>query len=128
MVWNLTDFSRIKILRKVYNGQWLHLRHVLAVAAHPAMALVGKNAIPVVVSIGGVRSPYDKSSYIQNPDPYIVIWDLNTGEPMNIISISVANPTLKPITALRIFSDGSRIVSSAGSSNQYRAFCILMFV
>ena len=119
MVWNLTDYSRIKILRTVYNGQPLHLRHVLAVAAHPAMALGGKNAVPVVVSIGGVRSPYDKSSYVQNPDPYLVIWDLNAGEPLNLISISVANPTLKPFTALKIFSDGSKIVSSAGFPNQY---------
>jgi hypothetical protein len=78
------------------------------------MALLGKNAVPVVVSVGGVRSPYDRSKYTQNPDPYMVIWDIQSGTPLNIISIAVANPSLKPITALSIWADGSRIISSSG--------------
>lgn len=114
IVWNLLGFSRIKVLRSEYNGQPLHLRHVLALASHPAMALLGKNAVPVVVSVGGVRSPYDRSRYTQNPDPYIVIWDIEAGIPLNIISIAVANPSLKPMTALNIWADGSRIISSSG--------------
>lgn len=116
MVWDLMDQSipQIKILRTEYNGLKLHLRHVLAVAAHPAMALVGMNAVPVVVSVGGIRSPYDRSTYTQNPDPYLVIWDLDGGDPLNIISITVANPSLKPFTAIKIWADGSKIVSSAG--------------
>ena len=104
----------MKILRTTNNGQLLHLRHVLALASHPAMALLGKSAVPVVVSVGGIRSPYDRSKYTQNPDPYIVIWDIEAGIPLNIISIAVANPSLKPITALKIWADGSRIVSSSG--------------
>ena len=116
MVWNLLDFSRVKILRSTYNGNPLPLKQVLALDAHPAMALAGQNAVPVVVTVGGVRSPYDRSTYTENPDPYMVIWDLDGGEPLNIISILIANPTLKPFTALKIFSDGSKIVSSSGAS------------
>ena len=116
MVWNLMDpsFTRIKVLRSNQNGQLLHLRQVLALDAHPAMALLGKNAVPVVVSVGGVRSPYDRSTTTQNPDPNIVIWDLDAGVPLKVISTTVANPTLKPVTALRIVADGSKIVTSAG--------------
>ncbi len=86
------------------------------------MALLGKNAVPVVVSVGGVRSPYDRSRYTQNPDPYIVIWDIEAGIPLNIISIAVANPSLKPMTALSIWADGSRIVSSSG---EHCTMCML---
>lgn len=116
MVWDLKDpsFTRLKVLRSQENGQLLHLRHVTALDAHPAMALLGKNAVPVVVSVGGVRSPYDRSTTTQNPDPNIVIWDLDTGVPLNVISTTVANPTLKPITAIKIWADGSKIVTSAG--------------
>jgi hypothetical protein len=103
------------ILRSQYNDQPIHLRHVLALASHPAVPFLGKNAIPVIVSVGGVRSPYDKSKYTQNPDPYIVVWDLNTGLSLQVIPISVANPTLKPFTALTISNDGSKIVSAAGT-------------
>jgi hypothetical protein len=129
MVWNLRDpnFGRIKILRSEENGQLLHLRHVLALDAHPAMALLGKNAIPVVVSVGGVRSPYDRSTTTQNPDPNIVIWDLDAGSPLKVFSTTVANPTLKPFTALRIWADGSKIVTSAGlcaSFQFYRVVCL----
>jgi hypothetical protein len=118
MVWNLRDpnFGRIKILRSEENGQLLHLRHVVALDVHPAMPLLGKNAVPVVVSVGGVRSPYDRSTTTQNPDPNIVIWDLDAGTTLNVISTTVANPTLKPVTAVKIVADGSKIVTSAGPS------------
>mmetsp|Transcript_60899 Transcript_60899/g.163020 ORF Transcript_60899/g.163020 Transcript_60899/m.163020 type:complete len:2559 (+) Transcript_60899:1883-9559(+) len=112
-VWSLVDFSLLKTLRTIQNGQYLHLRHVLALASHPTMTFLGQNSIPVVVSVGGVRSPYDRSKYTQNPDPKMVIWNLNTGEAVSIISISVANPTLKPFTALKVTSDGNYIISSS---------------
>jgi hypothetical protein len=86
----------------------------LALASHPAMALLGRNAVPVVVSVGGIRSPYDRSKYTQNPDPYIVIWDIEAGVYLSTIAIAVANPSLKPMTALKIWADGSKIVTSSG--------------
>lgn len=103
------------MLRSYYNEQRIHLRQVLALASHPAVPFLGKNAIPVVVSVGGVRSPYDKSKYTSNPDPYMAVWDLNSGALISAIPISVANPTLKPFTALAISNDGTKIVSAAGA-------------
>jgi WD40 repeat protein len=114
MVWSLTDFSRLMVLRSKVSGSQVHLKHVLALDSHPAVLFRGMNALPVVVSVGGVRSPYDKSKFTQNPDPNIVVWDLTTGNIIRIMSITAANPTLRPITALKIFSDGSQIVTSAG--------------
>lgn len=113
-MWSLLDFSRVMVLRSQYNAQPIHLRHVLALASHPAVPFLGKNAIPVVVSVGGVRSPYERNKFTLNPDPYMVLWDLDTGEALQVIPISVANPTLKPFTALAISNDGTKIVSSAG--------------
>jgi len=106
MIWDLNTYKRIRVLTG-------HIDQVLSLSTVSAAKLLGRVAAPILVSVGGFRSPYNRQTFKLSGDTSIHMWDLETGNLLNRYEITAVHFAGKPVTKIALSSDGSRIITAS---------------